>query len=225
MDGKINGNMLKLSDEESKGYYLSKKRKSLLLTDIDKLSEADVSLIMSDEMTPYHEALINSYAKQLASKNLDLSYLPISFPNDSVAKFAMMFGLETLFEMLPKDTQFINLENKSDKVLPFDVPANISRFKNLKTFVADNIIKSLPESIGECGVLSFLNVTGNKELKTLPKSLSTLYCLTFVSVLDSGIEVDQLPKELFKYMIPTEDFFIVNFPSELKNKRGCKSED
>jgi hypothetical protein len=225
MDGKINGEMLKVSDKESKDYYLSKKRKSLLLTDIDKLSEADVSLIMSDEMAPYHEALINSYAKQLDKKNLDLSYLPISFPNDSVAKFAMMFGLETLFEMLPKDTQFINLENKSDKVKPFDVPANISRFKNLKTFVADNIIKSLPESIGECGVLSFLNVTGNKELKTLPKSLSTLYCLTFVSVLDSGIDVDRLPKELFKYMIPTEDFFIVNFPPELKKKRGCKSED
>lgn len=225
MDGKLNAEMLKFTDKESKDYYLTKKRKSLLLTDIDKLTEADVSLIMSDEMSPYHEALINSYAKQLAKKNIDLSYLPISFPNDSAAKFATMFGLDTLFSILPEDTRFLNLENKSDKQEPFDVPANISRFKNLKTFVADNIIKSLPESIGECKMLSFLNVTGNKELKTLPKSLSTLYCLNFISVMDSGIDIDNLPKELFKHMIPTEDFFIVNFPEELKVKRGCKSNE
>ena len=221
MDGKLTGPMLKVCDKESKDYYLSKKRKSLLLTDIDKLSEADVSLIKSDEMAPYHEALINSYAKQLANKNLDLSYLPISFPNDAAAKFAMMFGLEILFEMLPEDTKFINLENKSDKVEPFDVPRNISRFKGLKTLVADNIIKSLPETIGECKMLSFINVTGNKELETLPKSIANLYCLTFLSVLDSNIDTEKLPKELFKYMIPTEDFFIVNFPEELRAKRGC----
>lgn len=221
MDGKLTGPMLKVSDDESKGYYLSKKRKSLLLTDIDKLTEADVSLIMSDEMAPYHEALINAYSKQLAKKDLDLSYLPITFPSDAAAKFAMMFGLEVLFEMLPEDTKFINLENKSDKVEPFHVPSNISRFKGLKTLVADNIIKSLPESIGECKMLSFINVTGNKELTTLPRSIANLHCLTFLSVLDSSIDVDNLPKELFKYMIPTEDFFIVNFPKELREKRGC----
>jgi Leucine-rich repeat (LRR) protein len=221
MDGKLTGPMLKVSDDESKGYYLSKKRKSLLLTDIDKLTEADVSLIMSDEMAPYHEALINAYSEQLSKKNLDLSYLPITFPTDAAAKFAMMFGLEVLFEMLPEDTKFINLENKSDKVEPFHVPANISRFKNLKTLVADNIIKSLPESIGECKMLGFLNVTGNKELTTLPKSIANLHCLTFLSVMDSNIDIEKLPKELFKYMIPTEDFFIVNFPKELREKRGC----
>lgn len=221
MDGKLTGQMLKVSDDESKGYYLSKKRKSLLLTDIDKLTEADVSLIMSDEMAPYHEALINAYSKQLAKKDLDLSYLPITFPSDAAAKFAMMFGLEVLFEMLPEDTKFINLENKSDKVEPFHVPSNISRFKGLKTLVADNIIKSLPESIGECKMLSFINVTGNKELTTLPRSIANLHCLTFLSVLDSSIDVKNLPKELFKYMIPTEDFFIVNFPKELREKRGC----
>jgi hypothetical protein len=221
MDGKLTGPMLKASDKESKDYYLSKKRKSLLLTDIDKLSEADVSLIMSDEMAPYHEALINAYSKQLAKKDLDLSYLPITFPSDAAAKFAMMFGLEVLFEMLPEDTKFINLENKSDKVEPFHVPSNISRFKGLKTLVADNIIKSLPESIGECKMLSFINVTGNKELTTLPRSIANLHCLTFLSVLDSSIDVKNLPKELFKYMMPTEDFFIVNFPKELREKRGC----
>jgi hypothetical protein len=106
-------------------------------------------------------------------------------------------------------------------VEPFDVPRNISRFKGLKTLVADNIIKSLPETIGECKMLSFINVTGNKELETLPKSIANLYCLTFLSVLDSNIDTEKLPKELFKYMIPTEDFFIVNFPEELRAKRGC----
>jgi hypothetical protein len=43
--------------------------------------------------------------------------------------------------------------------------------------------------------------------------------------MDSGIDIDNLPKELFKHMIPTEDFFIVNFPEELKVKRGCKSNE
>jgi hypothetical protein len=221
MDGKITGPMLKVTDKESKDYYLSKKRKSLLLTDIDKLTPADVSLIESDEMAPYHEALMNAYTEQISKKNLDLSYLPITFPDDAAAKFAIMFGLENLFEIIPEDTKFINLECKKDDIKPFDVPANISRFKNLKTLVADNIIKSLPESIGECRMLGFLNVTGNKELTTLPKSIANLHCLTFLSVMDSSIDMKRLPKELFKYMIPTEDFFIVNFPKELREKRGC----
>jgi len=39
--------------------------------------------------------------------------------------------------------------------------------------------------------------------------------------MDSSIDMKRLPKELFKYMIPTEDFFIVNFPKELREKRGC----
>jgi hypothetical protein len=221
MDGKITGPMLKVTDKESKDYYLSKKRKSLLLTDIDKLTPADVSLIESDEMAPYHEALMNAYTEQISKKNLDLSYLPITFPDDAAAKFAIMFGLENLFEIIPEDTKFINLECKKDGIKPFDVPANISRFKNLKTLVADNIIKSLPESIGECRMLGFLNVTGNKELTTLPKSIANLHCLTFLSVMDSSIDIERLPKELFKYMIPTEDFFIVNFPKELREKRGC----
>ena len=223
LDGKLNGQMLSDSDDESKGYYLSKKRKALLLTPIENLSEADVTLIMSREMAPYHNSLMKKYAEQIAKKDLDMDYLPITFPNDAHAKYAMMFGLDSLFEILPEETRFINLENKSEKVRPFDIPSNISRFKGLNTLVADNLIKSLPESIGECRMLSFVNLTDNKELTTLPKSISKLYCLTFLSVLGSSVDVENLPKELYKYMTPTEDFFIVDFPEELRVRNGCES--
>jgi hypothetical protein len=37
------------------------------------------------------------------------------------------------------------------------------------------------------------------------------------------VDVENLPKELYKYMTPTEDFFIVDFPEELRVRNGCES--
>jgi hypothetical protein len=46
----------------------------------------------------------------------------------------------------------------------------------------DNCIAALPEEIGECKLLRFLSLPNNKQLKSLPNSISTLPNLFFLNV-------------------------------------------
>jgi Leucine-rich repeat (LRR) protein len=133
-----------------------------------------------------------------------------------------MFGLETLFNLLPDNTEFLQIENKSKDSVIYTIPETIGKLTELTTLVCDNIIRELPEAIGNCRQMIFLNLTNNKELNTLPKSIAKLSCLDFISVMGSNIEIDNLPKDILPYMDPTSDFFTVNFPAKMK--KHCNSE-
>jgi hypothetical protein len=55
----------------------------------------------------------------------------------------------------------------------------------VRTLVFENIVNEIPEEIGSLKRLSFLNLTNNEELTTLPESITEIYCLDFISVLGS----------------------------------------
>jgi len=221
LGSELSGGMVRVLTPGAMSYYVSKKKEKLLTKNLKELSENDMEVILSKEMKPYFKQLKRKYLQDL-SLEYDPEYISISYPNDNNAKFARMFGLETLFENLPLNTQFLQIENKSKDDITLKIPDSIGRLRELSTFVCDNVIDSLPESIGECRQLVFLNLTNNTKLTTLPKSISKLTCLDFLSVMGSSIDVDKLPSEITKYMTPTEDFFIIEFPPEMKTH--CQSE-
>jgi hypothetical protein len=77
------------------------------------------------------------------------------------------------------------------------------------------MIKSLPESIGNCRQLSFLNLTNKSQLDKLPESISKLTCLEFFSIMGSDPNI-KIPKKLEEYMTPDEDFWLIHFPEDMK---------
>ena len=107
------------------------------------------------------------------------------------------------------------MENKSSDVIAMELPDTIGRFTELKTLVIDNMIKSLPESIGNCRQLSFLNLTNNSQLDKLPESISKLTCLEFFSIMGSDPNI-KIPEKLEEYMTPDEDFWLIHFPEDMK---------
>jgi hypothetical protein len=78
------------------------------------------------------------------------------------------------------------ITNKSNENVAFDVPPSISRFKNLKAVMFQKVIKSLPDSIGECSNLNYVAVNKNPELKSLPDTLCNLKKLAFINVAETS---------------------------------------
>ena len=165
-------------------YYVSKKKEKLLQKSLKDLSENDMEVVLSKEMRPYLRSLKEKYREEL-STDFKPNFVGIAYPGDANAKYARMFGLEELFDLIPADTRFLQIENKSKDKVILKIPASISKFTNVRTLVFENIVNEIPEEIGSLKRLSFLNLTNNEELTTLPESITEIYCLDFISVLGS----------------------------------------
>ena len=129
-----------------------------------------------------------------------------------------MFGFRELFELIPENTKFFTIENKSKDEIYLEIPETIGRFKDMITFSVDNIVKSIPDEIGECESLTFLNVTNNKKLTSLPGTLINCPCLTFISKRDSALDIKNVPQELAQYLIVGDELWQPNFPEEITDK-------
>ena len=215
LGNELSAGMVRVLTPDARVYYVSKKKEKILQKSLSELNENDMELIMSREMRPYYKSLKTKFEKELA-KNFNPSFIQIAYPNDPNAKFARMFGLDLLFDLLPEDVEFLQIENKSKDDIILTIPPTISKFTQMGTLVCENIIKELPSEVGNCTSLAFLNLTNNKQLTTLPESIVKLTCLDFLSVMGSSIDVDKLPKEIFKYFDPSDVFWDINFPPEMR---------
>jgi len=215
LGNELSAGMVRVLTPDARVYYVSKKKEKILQKSLSELNENDMELIMSREMRPYYKSLKTKFEKELA-KNFNPSFIQIAYPNDPNAKFARMFGLDLLFDLLPEDVEFLQIENKSKDDIILTIPPTIGKFTQMGTLVCENIIKELPSEVGNCTSLAFLNLTNNKQLTTLPESIVKLTCLDFLSVMGSSIDVDKLPKEIFKYFDPSDVFWDINFPPEMR---------
>jgi hypothetical protein len=222
LGNELSAGMVRKLSQSAMSYYISKKKEKLLTKSLKDLNENDMEVIMSKEMRPYYKSLKNKFASELET-GFDPSFVPIAYPNDTNAKFARLFGLNELFDLIPDNVLFLQIENKSKDDVILEIPSSIGKFTSLGTLVCDNIIRELPEEIGNCRQLAFLNLTNNKELTTLPASVGNLTCLDFVSVMGSNINTETLPKEITQYMDVSDDFWEINFPAEMK--RHCAAFD
>ena len=111
LGSELSAGMVRGLKEGAMSYYVSKKKEKLLTKRLSELSENDMEVILSKEMRPYFRQLKRKYSEELET-TFDPEFIPISYPHDNNAKFARMFGLETLFNLLPDNTEFLQIENK-----------------------------------------------------------------------------------------------------------------
>jgi len=184
LGNELTAGMVRALSPSGMSYYVSKKKEKLLQKSLKDLSENDMEVVLSKEMRPYLRSLKEKYRNEL-STDFKPNFVGIAYPSDANAKYARMFGLEELFDLIPADTRFLQIENKSKDKVILKIPASISKFTNVRTLVFENIVNEIPEEIGSLKRLSFLNLTNNEELTTLPESITEIYCLDFISVLGS----------------------------------------
>lgn len=195
LGNELSPGMVRALSPSGLSYYVSKKKEKLLQKTLKDLSENDIEVILSKDMKPYFKSLKSKYLSEL-NTNIDPSFVMLSYPNDTNAKFVRLFGMEEFFNILPEETTFLQIENKSKDRIIFDIPESIGRFRNMSTLVLENCVNKLPESIGDLNELLFLNLTNNQELKSLPKSITNLNCIEFMSVLGSELDMEKVLKDI-----------------------------
>ena len=220
LGNELSAGMVRVLTPSAMSYYVSKKKEKLLTKSLKDLSENDMEVIMSREMRPYFKSLKAKFTKEIET-NFDIKLVQIQYPNDINAKYARMFGLRELFDKIPKETKFLTIENKSNDNIILEIPETIAKFKDMITFGAEKIIRKLPDEIGECSSLSFLNVTNNQELTTLPGTLLNCPCLTFISKQGSALDIKKVPEPLAQYLTVSDELWEPNFPDEITDK--CES--
>ena len=219
----LNAKMVEDSEPDVIAYYLREKVKQFENKSLKDLTELDIALINSPLMKKYKEKIREIYTKEIEfgiDEQFGGSSLEISYPSNINAKFSAIFGLEKLFASVKDKTKitYISLENTSKGSLYLDLPNEIAQFTNLQMLIVDNYIKSIPEAIGQCKFLVFLNLLNCPRLTKLPKSIVNLTCLEFLSTSGSGIDENSIPESAKQYFIEDEfmGYIQPNFPPEMK---------
>jgi hypothetical protein len=100
-----------------------------------------------------------------------------------------------LFESLPDSIEHLIVNNKSKETIALDVPDSITRFQNLDALLLSNIVRTLPENLGDLKKLKFLNLANNKDLVSLPESIKDIPNLAFINIKNVNPNV-QIPQGL-----------------------------
>ena len=135
----------------------------------------------------------------------------INYPNSSAGKFVALYGFDELFNSLPKDIITLNVVNSSNETIALDLSESLGQFTKLETLTLTNMVKSIPDSIGNCKELDILTLNNNPNLESLPDSIMNLP-LTFISLKGSSGNLI-LPdgfNEKFDEMTPGSKFYTVS---------------
>jgi len=220
LGNELSAGMVRVLSPSAMSYYVSKKKEKLLVKSLKELSENDMEVVLSKEMRPYLRQLRVKYEEELEG-GFDPTQVKLEYPNDANSKFARMFGIERLFELLPEDMTFFQMENKSKDSIIINLPNTFTRFKDLEILVLENIVDKLPENIGELEQLSFVNITNCPRLTKVPQSLERCHCLEFLSFEGSGVKPGDLPSGMTSYVTSEEDdIYEIAYPPEMK--QHCK---
>jgi hypothetical protein len=141
-----------------------------------------VSLVelLNGKMSELKEFFKPEFAKGLVSKGGDK--VEVNYPDSSAGKFVALYGFSELFESLPETIEHLIITNKSKENIALDVPESITRFQNLDALLLSNIVRTLPDNLGDLKKLKFLNLANNKELVSLPESIKEIPNLAFINL-------------------------------------------
>jgi hypothetical protein len=218
LGSELSGGMVKVLKDGAMSYYVSKKKEKLLTKTLKELTPSDIELIKSSEMRPYFRQLRRKYVEEFnfVSEKAGERNVQVEYPKDDASKLIALFGFEDFFELIPENTEFLNIDNLSTDNISINLPPSISRFKGLKALVINNMmIKSVPESIGDLKQLTFLMLTNNPELDRLPDSIANLTCLEFFSTEGSDPNI-YIPEKLQEHMYESNGITMVDFPEDMK---------
>jgi Leucine-rich repeat (LRR) protein len=134
----------------------------------------------------------------------------INYPDSSAGKFVALYGFEELFESLPKEIKQLLIINKSKENIALDVPESLGRFTELEALLLQNIVRTLPDSIGNLKKLNFVSLNKNVELERLPDSIADLPNLTFINLQNSNPNLE-IPERLRERLVDEGNgFWYVN---------------
>jgi len=129
----------------------------------------------------------NEFAKNLSTKGG--SDVQINYPDSSAGKYIALYGFEDLFKSLPKDIKVLKVINSSNESVELDLPKEIGDFTELKSLLLQNMVKTLPDTIGNLKNLQILSLPNNKSLVSLPESIKDLDKLSFVNLMGGNKKV------------------------------------
>lgn len=187
----LNKEQIESSEPEVIKYYLSKRMDSIVNSKVSNLSQEDIVLLNLPTMRKVKEDLKPRFMETLMSDST-ANTIDIDYPKSDAAKFIVLFGFDEFFDSLPETLSHLIVKNSSSDSLALDLPSSIGRFKNLEGMVFTNLIRTLPETIGELQNLTFLSLQDNPNLISLPDSVLRMGKLSFVNV--SGTTNTKLPK-------------------------------
>jgi hypothetical protein len=144
------------------------------------------------------------FAKGLVSKGGNK--VEINYPDSSAGKFVALYGFEDLFDSLPKTINQLMITNKSKEEIALDVPESLGQFEDLDALLLQNIVRSLPESIGNLKKIKFLSLNNNKNLVGLPESIADLPNLAFVNLAGTNPNIN-IPDRLREKMTEESNGF------------------
>ena len=181
----LSSNMIKSSEPDVLRYYISKKIDSIKSKGINNLSTEDIALLNTPILKKVKEEFKPKFAKELVSGN-EGTKVEIEYPSGNSSKFVALYGFGELFDSLPENMTNFLFNNKSNSEINLDVPASISRFKDLQALLLMNCVSSIPENIGDLEKLSFLSLPNNPNLTSLPSSVLDLPSILFVNLTNSN---------------------------------------
>lgn len=120
------------------------------------------------------------FAKNMVTKNTKT--IKIKYPSDSESKYIAIYGLDELFNNMPKDITQLFFVNQSNEDFSFDIPDIIGEYKKLKSILIQKCLRSVSDKIGDCTNLSFIAFPDNPDLKELPESIVDLPNIKWVSL-------------------------------------------
>ena len=144
---------------------------------------------LNGPMSELKEFFKPEFAKGLVSSNSS-NKVEINYPDSSAGKFVALYGFDELFDSLPDTIEHLLINNKSKEDIALEVPQSLGRFTNLQALLLQNIVKTLPDTIGNLKNLNFLALPNNKDLRSLPESIADIPGLAFINLKDSNSNIE-----------------------------------
>ena len=192
----LTSNQIQNSETDVIKYYLSKKVENIKSKKLDSLSPEDITLLNLPMMKNVKEDLKSKFISDVMSGSKG-DMVDIEYPRSNQAKFIVLYGFEDFFNSLPDNIVQISIVNKSNEPVNLELPSTIGRFKNLDGLHLENMVKSLPEEVGELKELVFLSLQNNPSLQKLPDSVTNLTKLMFVNLMNTAADLPERMKETF----------------------------
>lgn len=147
----------------------------------------DVVEKFNGDFAEFKDILKPEFAKGFVVPNTD--EVEITYPGSSAGVFIALYGFDDLIKSLPKTIKQLHVSNTSNTPVYLNLTDAIGDFTELDTLLLQNVVKEIPESIGNLRNLDILSLTDNKELKSLPNSILNLENLTFLVLTGSSVEM------------------------------------
>ena len=157
----------------------------------------DVVEKFNGDFAEFKDILKPEFAKGFVIPNTD--EVEITYPGSSAGVFIALYGFDDLIKSLPKTIKQLHVSNTSNTPVYLNLSDAIGDFTELDTLLLQNVVKEIPESIGNLRNLDILSLTDNKELKTIPNSILNLEHLAFLVLTGSGVELSgELAEEFWE---------------------------